>query len=726
MRIRARNFLPYGNIDLTIPEGVTRIKGFNFDDNSEEGCGKSAIPNLICWNLFGELPKDALIDDVVKEGERGCETEVYFPDFSIFRSRAPNDLHIKFADGKVHRGRSATETQKDIIKLIGMNFATFCQSRYFAQNYAKKFVTANQEEKGKIFSDMLDLEQFDRARKIAAERIKELSAQLLAITSNLKIIEDRVPSDRESVRSFEGLISEFQQQKTTKIRRLLEEIERVEGQASAFSKRFEAQKREKLETLEAAISQVEEETAEHRKFLKVFAPEIAKKGINENDRTVAQFKKDLEELVRDREAISVHLGVVKEQENYLRSLDDSIERHEQRLAILENKADRIKERLETLDGRKSEAREALSTIKAKIANPEKSDCPTCGQPWDGNTKHLEKELRTKKTDLSRIEEDIEGVREDQRSLAEEQQKTEKSLKQAQFDRKALKIEDISDLKTLQKGLAEKIRKTQETIGAVEVETEDFKADFQKLKIAQTVIAESEKRTADLRKQLKEAGDASPASELARFQSSIDSLGEKVVDLDAEQPTQLEEKLEKARVQLKTTEAQIVEYGQKKTVLTEKVAMLEVLRDGYREVKAYTFERTLALLTAATNKYLESFFTQKVKIQFKNEELKISTTVKIDGKARPLGLLSGGQFCRVDLAVFLALSDIMLSRKGKLINLLIMDEAFKGLSPTSMKRVLKVLQARKTPTLMIEHNEIFGSAIDQTINVEYREGTARVV
>ncbi|PWU06076.1 MAG: hypothetical protein C5B47_08070 [Verrucomicrobia bacterium] len=726
MRIRARNFLPYANLDLQLPDGVTRIKGFNFDDNSEEGCGKSAIPNLICWTLFGEIPKDALIDDVVKEGERGCETELYFPDFSIFRSRAPNDLCIKFADGKIHRGRSATETQKDIVKLLGMNFASFCQSVYFAQNYAKKFVTANQEEKGKIFSDMLDLEQFDRARKIASERIKEMSAQLMSISSNLKIIEDRVRPDREAVQTFEGLIAEFQEQKTTKIRRLLGEIERVEEQARAFAKRFEAQKREKLEAAKAAIAQVAKETADHKAFLERFEPEAARKQISANDQVVAQLKRDLEELVRDREAIAVHLGVVKEQENYARSLEESIERHTQRLAMLETKADRIKERLETLDGRKSEAREALNAVKAQIANPKKSDCPTCGQPWDGNTKHLEKELRAKKTDLSRIEDDLAGIREDQKSLTEEHIKTENSLKQAQADRKALKIEDTTELRALQKGLADKIHKTQEVIGSIEAETEEFKADFQKLKIAQTVVAESEKRSADLRKQLKEAEAMSPDSELARFQSSIDSLGEKIVELDVEQPTQLEEKLAKAREQLKTTEEQVVEYEIKKTVLTQKVAMLEVLKDGYREVKAYTFERTLALLTAATNKYLESFFSQKVKIQFKNEDLKITTTVKIDGKPRSLGLFSGGQFCRVDLAVFLALSDIMLSRKGKLINLLIMDEAFKGLSPTSMKRVLKVLQARKTPTLLIEHNEIFGSAIDQTINVEYRDGTARVI
>jgi len=76
-------------------------------------------------------------------------------------------------------------------------------------------------------------------------------------------------------------------------------------------------------------------------------------------------------------------------------------------------------------------------------------------------------------------------------------------------------------------------------------------------------------------------------------------------------------------------------------------------------------------------------------------------------------------------VDLAIADVTLSRKGNKLNLMIMDEYFKDLSIPSMNRVLKILQARKTPTLLIEHNDLFKSIVNQSVEIELRGGTSSV-
>ena len=154
--------------------------------------------------------------------------------------------------------------------------------------------------------------------------------------------------------------------------------------------------------------------------------------------------------------------------------------------------------------------------------------------------------------------------------------------------------------------------------------------------------------------------------------------------------------------------------------------LEGLREGFRDVKAYTFENTLRQLNSKANKYMVQLFNQQVKIRFKNEDLKIETTVNIDGHERPLGLYSGGQFRRIALSVDLALADITLARKGNRLNLMIMDEYFKDLSATSMKRILKILQARKTSDTLDRAQRFVQGDRGSDLGMELRGGISKTV
>jgi DNA repair exonuclease SbcCD ATPase subunit len=107
-------------------------------------------------------------------------------------------------------------------------------------------------------------------------------------------------------------------------------------------------------------------------------------------------------------------------------------------------------------------------------------------------------------------------------------------------------------------------------------------------------------------------------------------------------------------------------------------------------------------------------------------MKIDVSVSIDGKDRPLGLYSGGQFRRIALAVDLALSDITCARNSNKLNLMILDEYCKDLSEVSMEKVLKLLQSRKGSTILIEHNSIFKSIVNNVFEVELINKVSRRV
>ncbi len=112
-------------------------------------------------------------------------------------------------------------------------------------------------------------------------------------------------------------------------------------------------------------------------------------------------------------------------------------------------------------------------------------------------------------------------------------------------------------------------------------------------------------------------------------------------------------------------------------------------------------------------------------KFTNENMKISTELNINGNKQGLGLLSGGQFRRVSLAVDLAIADVVSSRKGNSINMLILDEYFKDLSEQSMEKCLNLLEGRNQPVLLVEHNSIFKNIVDNSFFAWYEKGVSSV-
>jgi DNA repair exonuclease SbcCD ATPase subunit len=205
-KVILRNFLSWSELEFDINSGISLIDGWNYDDNTAEGSGKSAIFNAVSWCLFGKLPKDTKIDDIIKDGETSCQVVLIFDNdkYRVIRSRKPNDLYIVNVETQQKiKGKDAKETQTLIEEFVGLSFESFCQSIYFAQNYDKKFITSNNEEKGKILSEIQDLNIFDKARKNTLELIKLEESTHATLTKNLELKRNEVEYTKQLIISEE-------------------------------------------------------------------------------------------------------------------------------------------------------------------------------------------------------------------------------------------------------------------------------------------------------------------------------------------------------------------------------------------------------------------------------------------------------------------------------------------------------------------------------------------
>lgn len=725
MIIRAKNFLSWENLEFEVAKGVTLIQGFNHDDNTPEGSGKSAILNALAWGLFGKIPKDANVDDVIREGASKCEVEVELDGFTVYRSRKPNDLCI-IQNKKEVRGKDARETQAQIEKLVGMSFDSFCQSIYFAQNYPNKFVTANQENKGKILSEILDLEQFDRARKQANDKLKAVNEELIGINKDVERYATLKQAEQKNRESLKELLAQFEEEKVTKIRSLFKYLGQNKAEAEKFVEEFESSKKEELKKIKTEIKQTEfsvdlEEKEEFK--LKEVLGELDSDKISEEIDSIQQKLGELEDNKND---IRVKLGsidmILKQQKKTQIDLKNL-------KGILETTSSKIKDMELNIEGALSDLdhdKEVLEEAIAALKNPEKSNCPTCGQAWSGDVSHYEKEVEKAKKEQSRTQNMLKGYETELSELKEkritlkqdikllEKEVSEQEAPTSEKLNKRLEVlqSSIDELKDSKKELENKLR-------AVDRIKADLKAIKNRIEIFN-------KQKTKLEEQLSVIKSNTPDKFLEKFERRAKELESEIEAEDAKEPTSLNEKIAASSDKIKRLNADLQKVEAIQVEKNKTVIQLEALKDGYKEVKAYAFQNVLNQLTRKANGYLSELFEQPVKIKFQNVDMKIDVSVSIDGKDRPLGLYSGGQFRRIALAVDLALSDITCSRNSNKLNLMILDEYCKDLSEVSMEKVLKLLQSRKGSTILIEHNSIFKSIVNNVFEVELINKVSRRV
>lgn len=627
-KVTATNFLSWENLEFNVQAGVTLVDGWNEDDQTSEGSGKSAVPNAICWAIYGKLPKDVNTDDVIKFGESDCSVVLEFSDGTkIVRSRKPNDLQIQIG-GKTVKGKDARETQQLIQDYVGVTFESYCQSSYFAQNYAKKFLLSNQDEKGKILSDIQDISLFDKARKEVQDLLKLETDKVTTLTNSVKVHE----ATKAGLEGNIIMVETFIQQKIQQHDKTINDLRFKIHQANT-----------NLQNQQANYNQ-----------LKVSLGQI----------DIAQVQKDAPLL----EDSKMKLLVSQKEVQSIQAQADNLRRG---LQLKQLEGDRYATKYKTLIAKKEQ-------LLKFIENPTKN-CPSCGTELKGqDTSHAQLEYAELEKEMALIVESLEGI-----SIYLDSNKVESNQELI------AKGQQIKESLTLLEVRA-KYHKDVTTM---------FNHYTNQLQIATGSISNAETQKQNYEAEL--ASQASP--DLTQETAKLVAIGNAVSDAH--------DKIAQVTVLLNQTK----HYA----------SQLEQLKDGFKEIKSYVFTTALDELSFRANQFLSTLFEIPAMIEFSNEDLKIETKIKLNEQEMTIGLLSGGQFRRFSLAVDLALSDMVSSRKNSKVNMLVLDEYFKDLSEGSMEKCLELLKLRTCPVLLIEHNSIFKNIVDNVFFASLVNGTSEV-
>lgn len=473
MRFREQSF------HFTDYPGMVLVEGENKDDPStvSNGAGKSTVFEAVKWCLFGTTSRGLTGDEVINSTVgKDCFVAINVildgtQEYIITRSRKDSafntQLQFNLVEGEDFldlREKSDSETQKKIIRTLGIDESTFDNVVFFAHGYTKSFAALTDKEQKAILENILGVEYFRDLYDAAKGLAKSCRDGHQEEVVRLGYVKKRIEEEQDNL-----INAETEQTK------------------------FEESKKEKIEGYK-------EEIAEHKEFIDTVG------STKEDDAKIKELEKQITALGKD-----TWVG------------EESIDTIRRRKKLAEDEWKKAeKAYVEAKDHKTEKENEAFQHLlkidanKKEIKNINSSEtCPTCGQDLKTKTgiKARIKELKDENKELEVLRKPcLEKVKEFEKAMdiAEmDLEKYERVLRKAneKLDGYVDVSEKVSKLEAEKAELVQDRDKIKTTLGYRKSQIEKLKDSIKKEKAVENPINEIVKRhEAAMDKAAKEANE----------------------------------------------------------------------------------------------------------------------------------------------------------------------------------------------------------------------------
>lgn len=676
-KLTIQNFLSIRSITLDLSDrGLVLIKGKNMDNEAidNNGSGKSSLIEALVYALYGRtvrgLTGDSVVHNLPKKNmkiwldlidDNGDKYRI-----ARYRKHATNkNKSFLFRNGKDITPKSEKDFNNYVADLLQMDYLTFTSSLlYTAESF--KFTSATDSEMKSTFDKMLGLDIFSKCLEITKNQLKLVEGDLS--TTQWKI-DDR----KEKIDSLEEQISEAEELSSTYNTKQKEKANEL---------------KEQLNDLTKELSEAEYDLVELKSDL-----DVAQKEVDKAEKQLESKRKKLKEVDQLKE-------VLQDTKDDISDLDRSIKKHNSSISNLKSDNETYERRSERCLKKVSELTQKKSDLDKEIGQP----CPTCGQPM--------------------TEESIEPAKAEYDEQIEEQQQESQKYQ----DKIKANLEEIE--LTTQK--IDEIKKQQEEL---QEDIDQFEDLIKKSKHLIDEKDECEKQVQELNKKYYKCESAVKVkrSEISQIEKNIKSTEDSIESLKDEK-NPYEEMIDKYEDEQDKYTSEIKEYTESiQDKLDEKECLL-FWQQAYSNqgIKSLILDDITPFLNRRVNKYLNKLAAGHIEVKFstqttlKSGETREKFSIEInnqDGGSEYIAN-SAGEKKRVDLAVNLALQDLVAARSNKSLNIAIFDEIFDALDESGIESVIDLLQElsqEKSSIFVISHNPHLQSMFSNTITVMKKDG-----
>lgn len=205
--IEIKNILSIETLNLDFANsGLVLLDGWNYDDDTANGAGKTAVFNALSFGLYDEVPrkisKTEILRDGVKTGYVKVSLEVDGVPLEVVRTR-PNG--VKFYENGVEK----IMTQQEFEGKIKINYSQYLISMYSAQTQGQKLISMNDTGKKDFFLQLMNLEKMGNGKKEADLKLKDIAKSMLEQQSLETELKSRIAAYQESIVDVAELADEI-------------------------------------------------------------------------------------------------------------------------------------------------------------------------------------------------------------------------------------------------------------------------------------------------------------------------------------------------------------------------------------------------------------------------------------------------------------------------------------------------------------------------------------
>lgn len=711
------NFYCHGKSHINFADfnAAVIVGKINGNDKFSNGAGKSTIFAAIKYVLFNEVDTSSL-EKVIKHNSDSCR--VVF----IFQSSLDDQIYkiVRFrgrktgADVRLFRKarenwedltqRTSTETEKEILKLIKINYRTFSNSVLFAQGDVAGIAAMTPRERKTALKEALQLGIYSKYEATVKKKVNELTKEveknktiLSTIGEPLKDLQMYVDSLeshkplfislRADIREYELRCNSLTEEATTKHNQIADLGEKINNSTKAY---LEVER--EINLLTQDISKYSFRLSELRN------KEL--EGLKRGKLLFSQIKELKAINIRPEELIK----------NELSALNDClVEAHSNYKQLLSK----------------------LNDLRIPLSN--EATCKYCRQTVEPEFRAtcqaaVDKEIFDTENLLSKLKGNVENLQAKHRELEKEQEKTHKAkslLQSKEFEitkeKKDLEsaaslMEEFSGLKvakekdlSIKRKLKDELYKNQDS-ASLKIKSEEMMVEYRKLKEMLTIL---------------QANRAQKNEEISQLSNEDAILTHRIEqkEADLKKMVALKEEITNLEYQFTLHQKVLVAFGPSgiPALITHNIlddyqnsanAILDQLRPGLRL----------------------QFMTEKEKDK-KDKDEGMSDTLEItyflNNTELEYSQLSGAQKLLVSLALRLGLASIIKNRLGIDLKMILIDEADQSLDEGALEafeQAIKQLQ-KDYKILVISHNNDFKVKFNHAILVEQDSqlnSTARVV
>ncbi len=418
----AWNFMCFGpdgiELDLTTLGNLVLIRGLNLDvkpvgaegtlfpDADEEeqerlssnGTGKSTIPEILCWCLFGKTIKNNAkikMDDVIHNiiGEK-CKVEVRWDKYRVIRERPKAKKGKLFfyeeqEDGTLTDLTQGTmdATQAKIIKELGLTFEAFLNICVFADDPRMSFLESETEVKQNIVETLMSLGDCKEWHEAAKNFLKEAKKAVKNLLHEFEILTSHLSAAAKRIERAKDEEENWKKERLSELRAFKVQIDAARKKmeesdfGAALLKYQEAQERireiseiipgkereqEKRETLLAEANAKLEEMKEKGRLLSVEANDLMGR-IKDNQKKADKAQRDIDGLQEDGASCFACYGKVdkKNAEHVIQKAKNIIQAAESEIKADTTRATLLTEKIEQLNAAKAKVQNIVDTQREK-------------------------------------------------------------------------------------------------------------------------------------------------------------------------------------------------------------------------------------------------------------------------------------------------------------------------------------------------------------------------